>query len=198
MCIRDRIEDLVEASKASTGNLEVNLAPCQPGVLLTQAAGRAGRGKLPGNVVIQTYDPDHYAIRTAKEQDYEAFYDKEIEYRRLMHYPPVWNMLLVHVTSPDESECASMSQQVYDIASQMISHADENQSPDDRHQIQLIGPADATIAKVNDIYRKVIYMKTSDYAALISIKDGIEQAVKADTAMKHANISFDFNPMSGF
>ena len=166
--------------------------------LLTQAAGRAGRGKLPGNVVIQTYDPDHYAIRTAKEQDYEAFYDKEIEYRRLMHYPPVWNMLLVHVTSPDESECGSMSQRVYDIASQMISHTDENQSPDDRQQIQLIGPADATIAKVNDIYRKVIYMKTSDYAALISIKDGIEQAVKADTAMKHANISFDFNPMSGF
>ena len=166
--------------------------------LLTQAAGRAGRGKLPGNVVIQTYDPDHYAIRTAKEQDYEAFYDKEIEYRRFMHYPPVWNMLLVHVTSPDESECGSMAQQVYDIASQMISHADENQSPDDRHQIQLIGPADATIAKVNDIYRKVIYMKTSDYAALISIKDGIEQAVKADTAMKNANISFDFNPMSGF
>ena len=166
--------------------------------LLTQAAGRAGRGKLPGNVVIQTYDPDHYAIRTAKEQDYEAFYDKEIEYRRLMNYPPVWNMLLVHVTSPDESECGSMAQQVYDIASQMISHTDENQSPDDRHLIQLIGPADATIAKVNDIYRKVIYMKTSDYAALISIKDGIEQAVKADTAMKHANISFDFNPMSGF
>ena len=87
---------------------------------------------------------------------------------------------------------------VYDIASQMISHTDENQSPDDRHLIQLIGPADATIAKVNDIYRKVIYMKTSDYAALISIKDGIEQVVKADTAMKHANISFDFNPMSGF
>ena len=166
--------------------------------LLTQAAGRAGRGKLPGNVVIQTYDPDHYAIRTAKEQDYEAFYDKEIEYRRLMNYPPVWNMLLVHVTSPDESECSSMAQQVYDIASQMISHTDENQSPDDRHLIQLIGPADANIAKVNDIYRKVIYMKTSDYAALISIKDVIEQAVKADTAMKHANISFDFNPMSGF
>lgn len=166
--------------------------------LLTQAAGRAGRGKLPGNVVIQTYDPDHYAIQTAKEQDYEAFYDKEIEYRRLMNYPPVWNMLLIHVTSPDESECGSMAQRVHDTAAQMISHIENSQSPDDRHQIQLIGPADATIAKVNDIYRKVIYMKTSDYAALISIKDGIEQAVKADTAMKNANISFDFNPMSGF
>lgn len=166
--------------------------------LLTQAAGRAGRGKLPGNVVIQTYDPDHYAIQTAKEQDYEAFYDKEIEYRRLMNYPPVWNMLLIHVTSPDESECGSMAQRVHDTAAQMISHIEKSQSPDDSHQIQLIGPADATIAKVNDIYRKVIYMKTSDYAALISVKDGIEQAVKADTAMKNANISFDFNPMSGF
>ena len=166
--------------------------------LLTQAAGRAGRGKLPGNVVIQTYDPDHYAIRTAKEQDYEAFYDKEIEYRRLMNYPPVWNMLLIHVTSPDESECGIVAQRVHDIAAQMISHIEKSQSVDDRHQIQLIGPADATIAKVNDIYRKVIYMKTSDYAALISVKDGIEQAVKADTAMKNANISFDFNPMSGF
>lgn len=166
--------------------------------LLTQAAGRAGRGKLPGNVVIQTYDPDHYAIQTAKEQDYEAFYDKEIEYRRLMNYPPVWNMLLIHVTSPDESECGSMAQRVHDTAAQMISHIEKSQSPDDRHQIQLIGPADATIAKVNDIYRKVIYMKTSDYAVLISVKDGIEQAVKADTAMKNANISFDFNPMSGF
>lgn len=166
--------------------------------LLTQAAGRAGRGKLPGNVVIQTYDPDHYAIQTAKEQDYEAFYDKEIEYRRLMNYPPVWNMLLIHVTSPDESECGSMAQRVHDTAAQMISHIEKSQSTDDRHQIQLIGPADATIAKVNDIYRKVIYMKTSDYAALISVKDGIEQAVKADTAMKNANISFDFNPMSGF
>lgn len=166
--------------------------------LLTQAAGRAGRGKLPGNVVIQTYDPDHYAIQTAKEQDYEAFYDKEIEYRRLMNYPPVWNMLLIHVTSPDESECGSVAQRVHDTAAQMISHIEKSQSPDDRHQIQLIGPADATIAKVNDIYRKVIYIKTSDYAALISVKDGIEQAVKADTAMKNANISFDFNPMSGF
>lgn len=166
--------------------------------LLTQAAGRAGRGKLPGNVVIQTYDPDHYAIQTAKEQDYEAFYDKEIEYRRLMNYPPVWNMLLIHVTSPDESESGSVAQRVHDIAAQMISHIEKSQSADDRHQIQLIGPADATIAKVNDIYRKVIYMKTSDYAALISVKDGIEQAMKADTAMKNANISFDFNPMSGF
>ena len=56
--------------------------------LLTQAVGRAGRGKEPGQAVIQTYDPDHFAIQTAKEQDYDAFYKQEIAYRRMLAYPP--------------------------------------------------------------------------------------------------------------
>ena len=55
--------------------------------LLTQAAGRAGRGSQPGSVVIQTYRPDHYSIETAARQDYEAFYSREIAYRRMMNYP---------------------------------------------------------------------------------------------------------------
>ncbi len=63
--------------------------------LLTQAAGRAGRGSEPGEVVIQTYRPDHYSVQTAKEQDYEAFYEQEMEYRRMLFYPPVWNMLVI-------------------------------------------------------------------------------------------------------
>ena len=56
--------------------------------LLTQAAGRAGRGETPGRVVIQTLSPEHYAVRMAAEQDYEAFYAKEIEFRRWLRYPP--------------------------------------------------------------------------------------------------------------
>ena len=61
--------------------------------LLTQAAGRAGRGDIPGNVVMQTYQPTHYSILAAKDQDYEAFYEEEIAYRELMDYPPAAHML---------------------------------------------------------------------------------------------------------
>ena len=56
--------------------------------LLTKAAGRAGRGDTPGRVVIQTLNPDHYAIRFAAAQDYEGFYQKEIEFRKWLRYPP--------------------------------------------------------------------------------------------------------------
>ena len=56
--------------------------------LLTQVAGRAGRGKLPGIVLIQTINPDHYAVRMAAAQDYQTFYEKELQFRRMMHYPP--------------------------------------------------------------------------------------------------------------
>src|SRR5207253_11440645 len=56
--------------------------------LLTQVAGRAGRGNRPGRVILQTYSPEHYAIQKAAAQDYEAFYEKELRFRRVMHYPP--------------------------------------------------------------------------------------------------------------
>ena len=56
--------------------------------LLTQVAGRAGRGSVPGIVLIQTINPDHYAVRMAAAQDYQAFYEKELNFRRMMHYPP--------------------------------------------------------------------------------------------------------------
>lgn len=173
--------------------------------LLTQAAGRAGRGNLPGNVIIQTYDPDNYVIKTAKEQDYEAFYAQEIEYRQMMHYPPVWNMLLIHITSDDENSAADAAEYVYTLASDIVAAIRDSgtiepdrQSKHAAARIQLIGPADATISKVNDIYRKVIYIKTSQYTSLVQIKDGIETAIKDNDKTKNVTVSFDFNPVSGF
>lgn len=70
--------------------------------LLTQAAGRAGRGQKEGEAVIQTYTPTHYSIVTAAAQDYEAFYEEEIRYRQIMGYPPVENLLAVLVSCEDE------------------------------------------------------------------------------------------------
>ena len=72
--------------------------------LLTQAAGRAGRGAQAGEVVIQTYSPDHYSIETAARQDYEAFYEEEMRYRELMGYPPAAHLLAVLLTGEDEEK----------------------------------------------------------------------------------------------
>ena len=71
--------------------------------LLTQAVGRAGRGSKPGEAVIQTYSPQHYAVETAASQDYAAFYEEEIRYRQLMGYPPAENLLAVLVSCEDEA-----------------------------------------------------------------------------------------------
>ena len=162
--------------------------------LLTQAAGRAGRGNALGNVVIQTYSPDHYAVLTAKEQDYEAFYEQEMVYRQMMKYPPVWNLLVV--------QCASEKNEILEIGvgklanhiNQYIKDAEILQNK----MIQVIGPADASIAKVNDIYRKVIYIKTKEYDNLVCIKDRLEWYVKDNRDYTNISIQFDFNPMSGF
>ena len=158
--------------------------------LLTQAVGRAGRGQLPGQAVIQTYDPEHFAIQTAKAQDYEAFYQHEIAYRKMMHYPPIWNMLLVH--------CMGKNEQITQQTAQLM--ADKLQSAIKRSgkPVLLVGPADATIAKVNDIYRKVLYMKAADYQTLVALKDALEQFGKKTTAFSNVTIQFDFNPSSGF
>ena len=67
--------------------------------LLTQVAGRAGRGDLPGIVLVQTINPDHYAVRMAAAQDYQAFYEKELNFRRMMHYPPFTAMANLLVRS---------------------------------------------------------------------------------------------------
>lgn len=168
--------------------------------LLTQAAGRAGRGKRPGEVVIQTYQPENYAIQTAKEQDYEAFYEQEIGFRRMLRYPPVWNLLVVHMSATTEAgvEALAMS-----VAQKVRVFADEtNGKQEDRKKplarLQVIGPANPVIAKVNDIYRKVMYIKGADYSKLISIKDELESYITKEEIGKIGTVQFDFNPMNGF
>lgn len=178
--------------------------------LLTQAAGRAGRGDLEGNVVIQTYNPDHYAILTAKEQDYESFYEQEIEYRQMLHYPPVWNMLVVMMTGEKEELLERESKRLAESIQGMMEqesgtcsgdsaiYGNENVGMQRRPRIALIGPADAQISKMNDIYRRVIYLKSADYNRLIEIKDQIEALVNQGSISDEVNIQYDFNPMSGF
>lgn len=185
--------------------------------LLTQAAGRAGRGKYPGEVVIQTYQPEHYSIRTAKEQDYQAFFEQEISFRKLLRYPPVWNMLVVHIAAPvyedaqwiaDEMHEKIISYQKHDFDETDVTGQNmkepypvkpgRERACDQRRRIQVIGPADAGIAKINDIYKKVIYLKCADYSLLIKIKDLLEKELQSEQRYLKGTVQFDFNPMGGF
>lgn len=152
--------------------------------LLTQAAGRAGRGELPGEVVIQTYHPEHFSITAAQKQDYEAFYREEIMYRRLMHYPPVYHMAVVIFTSEKEEAAVKASQRL----ARVIKKAEIK-------DLQLVGPASAPVAKVNDIYRQVIYLKHPEYESLISLKDRLELFIREKDDMRQVSITFDFDPV---
>ena len=162
--------------------------------LLTQAAGRAGRGDEPGDVIIQTYSPEHYAVLTAKAQDYESFYEQEIMYRQIGFYPPVWNLLLVMCTSENEKQLQFASEK---LVNRLRKHVEED-AEFERKPIQVVGPADATIARVNDVYRKVIYIKTKDYQNLVLLKDRLESYMKDNKNFGQVSVQFDFNPMSGF
>lgn len=148
--------------------------------LLTQAAGRAGRGDRKGNVVIQTYDPEHYSIVHAARQDYDAFYDEEMGYRELMGYPPSNHMMAVRISCADADLATKLSDELYKLT-----------SVDDR--VNIIGPADAAVYKINDIYNRVIYYKCRDYVLLIQIKDIIENYLKRDVpCYKECHVVFDF------
>lgn len=164
--------------------------------LLTQAAGRAGRGREPGKVVIQTYQPEHYAIVTAKNQDYEAFYRQEIVYRQMLRYPPVYHMLVVLCAAKDEKAAAEAAEQLAVYLKAKEPALNEQVPLSDR--VLFVGPADAAVAKVNDIYKKVIYLRHADYQKLVSLKDSVERFTADNTAFKDITIQFDFNPMNGF
>lgn len=162
--------------------------------LLTQAAGRAGRGNTPGDVIIQTYNPEHYAVLTAKAQNYEAFYEQEIMYRRMLSYPPIWNLLVIMCTSEQEQQLEYVSNKLMNRLKVLV----DKEGALAGERIQLIGPADATIAKVNDIYRKVIYIKTKEYQNLVLLKERMEFYTKDNRDFQNVSVQFDFNPMSGF
>ena len=156
--------------------------------LLTQAAGRAGRGSIKGEVVIQTYNPEHYSIEKAAAQDYEGFYEKEMDYRRIMGYPPAAELLAVLVTGEDEKLLDTAVRYLKEFALRAGRNKD----------LQIIGPASPFVGKVNDIYRRVIYIKSKDYSALTVMKDHMEQYIEMNKGFQTLKIQFDFNPMNIF
>lgn len=160
--------------------------------LLTQAAGRAGRGTEAGDVVIQTYQPDHYAIRHAANQDYEGFYREEIAYRRLLRYPPVAHMMAVQIQSEEEDAALRAANEIRLVLMKK-----------NRAGLQIIGPSEGSYRKLRGLFRFVIYLKSEKYDTLISCKDLIEEIEAADRRpggglFRQTEVQFDFDPVNTF
>ena len=154
--------------------------------LLSQACGRAGRGREKGEVVFQTYNPEHYSIQTAARQDYESFYEEEMNYRMLMGYPPAEDLLAIWMTGEEEEHLK--------VAAGYLKEFTERINREGK--LTVIGPAAPYVSKINDQYRQIIYVKSEDYEWLVRAKDLLEQYIDMNRGFDHLRIQFDFNPLN--
>ncbi len=147
--------------------------------LMTQVSGRAGRGELPGRVVVQTYYPDHYAIVAASAHDYSAFVQKEEKYRRWMHYPPFGVLANVLIQSPKLEEAAGWSV----ILGKWFEQAS-------LEGVRVLGPCTAPVARIKGIYRFHLILKAASRKSLNAALRGM--LARADAAnVPRRNVTVD-------
>lgn len=152
--------------------------------MLTQVAGRAGRGERSGRVLIQTYQPEHYALTAVKVGDYQEFYNQEIMYRGLLGYPPVGHLLAVRLRGEEKESLTVASEYMKRLC---LAARIEG--------LQVIGPVDEVISRINQVYRRVLYIKHDEYRRLVHLKDLMEEYVKMNTGFAYMQIQYDFNPL---
>jgi primosomal protein N' (replication factor Y) len=147
--------------------------------LMTQVSGRAGRGELPGRVVVQTYYPDHYAIIAASSHDYTGFAERELKYRRWMHYPPFGVLANILIQSEKLEEAAAWSAE--------LGKWFQKAAPEG---IRVLGPCTAPIARIKNVYRFHIILKASSRKSLnAALRGALSHADEA--GMPRRNIIVD-------
>lgn len=124
--------------------------------LLTQVAGRSGRGQHAGEVVIQTYCPDHYSVRLALDQNYDAFFEKEIRYRKLIGFPPFTRLVLWRIEAASEDVARGKSWELYKILAEGLCG---------QTGITLLPPVEAPLYRLRDYFRWQVALKSRDYRA---------------------------------
>ncbi|HEY1805816.1 MAG TPA: primosomal protein N' [Terracidiphilus sp.] len=150
--------------------------------LMTQVSGRAGRGDLPGRVVVQTYYPDHYAILAAMKHDYKTFAERELRYRRWMHYPPFGALANVLVQSQKLEEAAEWASILGKFLVQ-----DQN-----RGAVRVLGPCTAPIARIKGVYRFHMILKSANRKALNEALRGLlKHAAEKDVPRRNLVVDVD-------
>jgi primosomal protein N' (replication factor Y) len=152
--------------------------------IISQVAGRAGRGKDPGEVVVQTFDPEQYALQRAVEHDYLGFYELELEMRRELNYPPFSS--LVNIMSRDENERTA------EARLQELADAIRSGPMADRMGVELMGPIPAVLAKLRGEFRWHLVLRSSNREAMLNLL----HKVWAKNPNLRKSLSVDVDPIS--
>ncbi|MBA9024924.1 primosomal protein N' [Peribacillus huizhouensis] len=151
--------------------------------LLTQVSGRAGRHELTGEVVIQTYTPEHYSIELSGQQDYNTFYLREMIIRRTNHYPPYYYIALVTVSHEDLMTAVSVTEKISTFMRNGLSEG-----------ALILGPSASPISRINNRYRYQCLIKYKREPKLRQCFKTIIDHYQQELAQQHLNISIDLNP----
>ena len=148
--------------------------------LLNQVAGRAGRSEREGKVIFQTFNPDNYAIKYAKENDYNSFYKEEMKNRKLMKYPPYYYLVSLNISSKDSKEALIEAKKCEKVCYKYLD------------KTIILGPTPATIFKKQNIYHYQIILK---YQYQDNIYEILEKLVDYYATINKVNLEVDFNPI---
>ncbi|MCU1328096.1 MAG: replication restart helicase PriA, partial [Bryobacterales bacterium] len=151
--------------------------------LLTQVAGRAGRGHLPGVVYMQTVNPDHYAVQLAGAQDYPGFFERELNFRRFMKYPPFSAMANILVRAPKQEDALRMSTEL----GHKLTPAPEN--------MKIMGPAEAPVPRLKDEFRYQLLVKSTSRKDLNALLQRARDVARGDKWSATALV-IDVDPMT--
>ena len=174
-------------------NLPDYRAPEKTFQLITQVSGRSGRGKEKGKVVLQTYNPDHYSIVHAKDQDYIGFFNSEIVLRKEFLYPPFINLINILIYGKNKFNVGKLSKEIYNIIGREVYNLYTN-----NYKNHIIGPNPAPIEKIKDNYRYQILLKVSD-ESINAFKNLIKRVCiynEYKLNIKDIKISVDINPVN--
>lgn len=154
--------------------------------LLTQVFGRAGRGEKLGRVVVQTYHPEHYSIATSQNNNYETMYAEEIQMRRALSFPPFSRLVNIRIEGPSQKDVEKAAQSLGRLAREQARNG----------SVSVLGPAPAPIAKIRDLYRWQMLLKSSDLRALHSLSAYLASQKPSTLGSSTVKLQVDVDPES--
>lgn len=154
--------------------------------LLTQVAGRGGRGTMPGLVIVQTFNPDQSAIRRAQHHDYNSFYEDEIILRKCFQYPPYTRMVNLHMSSAEKERGRKGVEKIGRLAVQLVNKGNAGK------RLEILGPAEAPVAKKRGRYRWQMLLKGKD----MKIQNFFIETIQAEALKSGLDVRIDVDPMN--